>query len=442
MEDLVSPRATCLLAVALVLPACAPEPPCGLRLCDIREPGCQREVGKATACLRGQPPAEVPIRVISQERFLAESVAAGEGGIDGDLFKRWMAGLGLFDLASPEVSVAEASREQAAWVAAFYDPGDKSVTIIDRGRPLDTRGAITLLVHEYTHALQDRTVGLETFRGRLANDLDRLLASKAVTEGEASLVEDLAALDLFGADESDIAWPRVFEGWQRLARQAAVATKLPVDQSLGHFPYPFGLPYVHAVYRAGGFAAVDGLYTSPPVSSAQVLRGYGAPDPGAGGWAEDLGADAVPLLPERYVLVDGDRLGAWLLEVFLARLLARAPPSPEVALMRAELAGLGTELRADRLSIFRDSETDRTGACWRLRMSSAGSAQAIARHLRGRGPWVPWTRDRDVILLAGEDPALTGLARPDLPFGPVPPPPAPPPAPLARLLQGCPERPR
>jgi hypothetical protein len=400
--------------------ACAPDPPCGLSRCDIREPRCQRAIGKATACLRGQAPADVPIRVLGQERFLAESVAAGEGTVDTVRFARWMAGLGLFGLASPEVSVAEASREQAAWVAAFYDPGDLTITIIDRGRPLDSRGAVTLLVHEYAHALQDRRVGLDVFRSRLASDLDRILASKAVTEGEATLVEDLAAIGLFGTEERHISWPEVFTHWQALARHAAITTELPVEQSLGHFPYPFGLPYAHAAYRSAGFAGIDGLFADPPASSAQVLAGFGVAEPAGNSWAEELGADSVPELPPRFALVDHDRLGGWVLETFVARLLAAMAPGPELERLSGELAAVGAQLRADRLSIFRDTETDLTAACWRLRLSSAAVARGLAQQLAGRGPWSLWTLDRDLILLASDDPAVRQLGAPGLLFAPVP----------------------
>ena len=426
------------LGLALIASACAPEPTCGLRLCDIREPACQRAVAAATACLRGQSPVEVTIRVQSQESFIAESVARGEGAVDKVLFGQWMAGLGLLGLASPDLSLAESSREQAAWVAAFYY--DKSITIIDGGRPLDSRGAITLLVHEYAHALQDLTIGLGTFRGLLADDLDRLLASKAVTEGEASLLEDLAAVGLFGVSEASVPWPTVFAGWQDRARRAATATKLPVDQSLGHFPYPFGMPYVHGAYRAGGFAEIDRLYRNPPLSTAQVLAGFGVEEPARGPWAEELAADAVPVLPARYVLIDGDRLGGWLLEVFVARLIAGSPSGSDLGAAPGELTDVGRTLRADWLSIFRDSETERVSASWRLRFSSAATAEALARRLRGRGPWSTWSVDRDLVLLASADPQVLDLGRPDLPFGPVTAARRVAPTASERLREGCPSR--
>jgi hypothetical protein len=409
---------------------CAAEAPCGLQLCDIRQPGCQRAVGAATACLRGQSNAEVPMRVISQRQFIAESIAAGEGNVDKALFARWMEALLLFGLAAPGVDVAQASYEQAAWVAAFYDPGDRSITIIDRGQPLDTRESVSLLVHEYTHALQDRSVGLEAFRLRLPEDLDRFLASRAVTEGEATLIEDLSALGLFGTSEHDVTWGEVFDHWQDLARGAAATSKLPVDQSLGFFPYPFGLPYVHAAFREGGLAGVERLYAEPPLSSAQVLAGFGAPAGPVGAWAEELGAQSVPALPARYTLVDTDRLGGWIFEILLNRVAAHVTVPPE---LRRELADPGPRVRADRFSVFSDGQTGKTVACWRLRLSTPEAARAVARlaaldDLRRpveRGGWAAFAVDRDVVLLAGPEGSadFLSLATPELTFSSVPAPP-------------------
>ncbi len=419
---------------------CAPDPPCGLKVCDIRQPDCQRAVASGTACLRGQAPADVPIRVVPLQQYLAESVAAGEGNVDPVLFGRWMAGLSLFGLASADVTVAEASRDNAAWVAAFYDPGDKSITIIDRGRPLSSRGAVTLLVHEYTHALQDRHVGLQVFRDRLADDFDRLLAYKAVTEGEATLVEDLAAVGLFGQPEAEVPWSNVFTRFQQRARDAAFEAKLPLDQSIGYFPYPFGLPYVFGAYRAGGFARVDRLYVEPPTSSAEVLEGF-APSAAAVPGAEELAGDSVPLLPARFSLVDGDRLGGWMLEVFVERLLGQAGGSAAAAQARADLKNVGRALRADWLSILKDGDTDRTLACWRLRLGSSLAADTLARHLRNRGSWSVWSRERDVILLASGDADVRQLGTSDLAFGPRPQPAAMPSGSASpRRTLGCPER--
>ena len=73
LEDLVTgrPHARWLPAV-LVVSACAPDPPCGLRLCDIRDAECQRVTAEGAACLRGVEPVTVPVAVVSQDAFVAD----------------------------------------------------------------------------------------------------------------------------------------------------------------------------------------------------------------------------------------------------------------------------------------------------------------------------------------------------------------------------------
>ena len=53
------------------------------------------------------------------------------------------------------------------------------------------------------------------------------------------------------------------------------------------------------------------------------MAGFGASAPDGGVWAEDLGADAVPILDARFEYVAAERMGAWLLQAFLDRLRER-----------------------------------------------------------------------------------------------------------------------
>ena len=127
---------------------------------------------RATACLRGQAPVDFPVTVKPQQVYIdeAEQEAAAVTDAERENFRTWQRGLALLGLGDPDVTLTQSAREQAAWVAAYYDPGTKAVTVIDGGRPLDSRTAVTLLVHEATHALQDQAVGLDAFRGRFPDD--------------------------------------------------------------------------------------------------------------------------------------------------------------------------------------------------------------------------------------------------------------------------------
>ena len=263
--------------------------------------------------------------------------------------------------------------------------------------------------------MQIRSVGFEEFgRRAMAVDLDRILASKAITEGEASLIEDLSALGMFGADEGDVAWTAVFDSWQYRARRAAVASRLPVSLAWGHFPYPFGTPYVHAAYRREGFAGVERLYREPPASTAQVLAGLGARETTGLPWSEPMGADVLPVLPERLAPIGADRLGAWVLGVFLERLLG----APADATRASLLAAAPTALRADSFTFFSDMTTDETAACWRLRFTSADVALALLAEIRGaaRPTWIAWVDDRDLVILASANAQTRALGGPQLAF--------------------------
>jgi hypothetical protein len=417
-----------LAPLLLALAACGPTPPCGLRVCDIREPSCQQDTARATACLRGVAAVEVPIKVVKQADYLA-AAEASSAGADVPGFQRWLRAYGYFGLADTSISLAASSREQAAWVAAFYQSPQQGITIVDAGRPLASPQAVSLLVHEVTHALQDRYLGFETFARRAgAVDLDRILASKAITEGEASLVEDLSALGLFGAGEQDVAWGEVFASWQARSRRAAVASPLPVSLAWGQFPYPFGTPYVHAAYRAEGFAGIERLYREPPVSTAQVLAGAGARETTGHPWFEDLGAEVLPVLPERLVLQGVDRLGAWVLEVFLSRLRKQGRIGAEGA---ALLARAPTALRADAFSFHFDAAADEVVVCWRLRFTSADVALGLLTLLRNAGaqPWNSWSSGRDLVILASDRPETLALGGAQLAW--KAPSPAPMPAPAA-----------
>ena len=91
-----------------------------------------------------------------------------------------------------------------------------------------------------------------------------------------------------------------------------------------------------------------------------------------------------------------DRLGAFLLRVFLRRLGALS------ALPVAD------SLRNDRLSIFQRREPEQMVTSWRLRFSDEATAQLAAEAITRAPPpaalWSVRPQGRDVILLASDRP--------------------------------------
>src|SRR6185436_1656638 len=127
-------------------------------------------------------------------------------------------------------------------------------------------------------------------------------------------IGDLAALGFFGIRGGDVPWAEVFDRWQSQARGQAQASPRPVALAWSHFRYPFGAGLVKAALDAGGGAAVEDLFTAPPTGTRQVMAGFGAAAPDGGVWAEDLGADAVPILDASFAYVAAERMGAWLFQ--------------------------------------------------------------------------------------------------------------------------------
>lgn len=393
------------LAVALAVSGCAPSPRCGLELCDIRQPGCQQALAAVTACLRETTPAMVPVRVIPHEQYLAENLRALSSATDQVRFSRLMGGLSLFDLAPANLVLFDAAEVQSR-AAVHYSRRDRAITIVDRGEAMDSHWQVALLIHEYIHALQ-------AARGAPSDpdrDHDQSLAAAAMREGEAVLVEDLAELELFGGRVDEVGWSEVYPRWQAQAVREMVLTPAPLLLSELHFLRAFGTPYLHPMRASAGWQAVEGLVASPPASSRQVVAGAGAPEPSAGPWHERIDQEALPELPASFEPLMNDRLGAWLLEIFLDRIefdLARRSQGG-VAYRPLTNRALAGRLRGDHFSVQDDPTTASTVAAWRLRLDGPVPAQALLDWLSPRLPRFVRVsrRDRDVLLVASNREAL------------------------------------
>lgn len=424
MEVLVRPGIGGAVALALAAAACSPNR-CGVALCDLREAACQERLAAAAGCFREVAAPRVPVRVISEADYLAEVTADTRAYFDPVVFRRMVAGLALFDLAPANLTVDDAA-QVSAWAAGYYSSSKDGIVIIDRGAPMDSLWQVSLLVHEYTHAIQDLRGGVFPRRSR---STDHNLAQRAASEGEADLVQDLAELALFQEAAEDVPWSQVYGNWQARARISMRRSPAPFLVADLHFVYPFGAQLVHTAWTQGGWPAVEGLVAAPPASSRQVERGYGAAEPAGGPWFESLDAEALPVLPPGLELVVHDEMGAWVLESYLHRLGVE------------EGEALARHLRGDHLSIHEEPATGTTVAVWRLRFDSADTAARVQAAVgpRLRGFKRAWVRDRDVVVAAtNHGPSLSQLG-PGLMFRAVPPPPMPEPG-MSPGRAGCPAR--
>ncbi|MDD9946086.1 MAG: hypothetical protein OXU20_33890 [Myxococcales bacterium] len=211
------------------------------RACDIRDTSCQVQIFEAVRCVRGTEGTLPSVRVIDADTYRQELMPGPEADPDPDTSEEteaptdhWSASLALLGLL-PEDTTARAARTAEAldWVTAFYSALYRDVTIIDRGEPREPEDNVTLLAHEFVHALQDEVSGSEELSERGSRNDDAILARTALSEGEATLVEDLAYAALFDLSPHDLYPTEYYEYRLRWARNVALRADAPIRSFAG-----------------------------------------------------------------------------------------------------------------------------------------------------------------------------------------------------------------
>jgi Zn-dependent peptidase ImmA (M78 family) len=153
-------------------------------------------------------------------------------------------------------------------VAGYYDTEIERMYVV--GSQWGGAERLTY-AHEYVHALQDQTYDLEGGLGyndeTCQQDSERCAAISALIEGDATLAEEqwwqaystqqdyedlLASIEAYRGD--------IFNAAPAYIRQDFL------------FPYDQGLQFVRALFRRGGWAAVDAAYLDPPTTTEQILH--------------------------------------------------------------------------------------------------------------------------------------------------------------------------
>jgi hypothetical protein len=149
---------------------------------------------------------------------------------------------------------------------ATYSPLDKQVLLVNKTAD---RG---LLIHEFTHALQDQHFDLMRLLVVRPYNFDRTEAVFAVIEGDAMNVQRRA-------EEGDAYARKSLEEITRQERERfsfyrKEAGKLfpPLLIETFSFRYRDGVRFVEEVRRKSGARGLNELFTRPPVSSEQILH--------------------------------------------------------------------------------------------------------------------------------------------------------------------------
>ncbi len=150
--------------------------------------------------------------------------------------------------------------------SASYNPLDKRVLLVSQFRDK------SLLVHEFTHALQDQHFDLMKLLSRKPYDFDRSEALFALIEGDAMNVqrrfEQGKAYESLPID----AVAKQEDGRFQDYRKTMGEFFQPLLTETFEFRYRDGSRFVEAVRRQRGERGVNELFTNPPVSSEQVIH--------------------------------------------------------------------------------------------------------------------------------------------------------------------------
>lgn len=234
--------------------------------------------------------------VLSDKDFLTALSGGGSGGPadladDPDDIGTTYAAMGLATSADDFYNADNSTT--ASGIVGFYDDGTKRLVV--RGTSWTPSMEYTL-VHELTHALQDQTFDLGALDSTVRTDDETILTVRAVIEGDAMRVSD----DYY--DEQTTAWQDAVDADQG---SGSGSSDTPIADTYEGLPYAFGEHFVAGVAAAGGNAAVDKAFRSPPQTSAQLLH----PKEWSAGQLPAPAAVAAPQVTKRRDVADRGVLG-------------------------------------------------------------------------------------------------------------------------------------
>jgi hypothetical protein len=178
------------------------------------------------------------------------------------------------------------------------------------------------LGHELTHALQDQHFDLSAAMKKYKGNTDRTLAYKAIVEGDATLsgfsvvtgrVDD-QTIDYFDTHLQDIV--PIFMGRTEGKPRAMTYPFI--------FQYTEGARFIAEAYHHGKWAAVNRLFTGPPLSTQQIMHPelyFDHPTP-----PETVKLTGYEKVLHDWKKVDEDTMGELMLKIVLERTMGEGTP--------------------------------------------------------------------------------------------------------------------
>ena len=196
----------------------------------------------------------------------------------------------------------------------YYDPGLDEMVVSTAAAEWGP-AVRSVIVHELVHAVQQRRGDLNRLDKIWWRDYEAADAMEAITEGEASLVENLY-LDSLPPRARWLAWEE----------SSGLGTLEPADvvpyfDYLAYYPYDEGTRAVTAAYESGGWEAVDELLTDPPATT-EALEYPAAPT------SANAALVAMPTLDvDGFELVEAERWGKNDFDAYLLNTLPLDQPT-------------------------------------------------------------------------------------------------------------------
>ena len=284
-------------------PQRTPSPP----LSQIQSARAVREIGRIVAEARELPPVEqIPVTFPTEHEVavsLLKTYQQEPPQVDLGLYAVLGVTPHLDPLPLPDVAA------QAQHISSLYLPDGRQILLVAGRGPANVEDEWAL-VHALAHALQDQAFGLGELQPCRATT-DSALALRALIEGDAVLTT---------ARYAELEGEEALEHLGRMAADAEEPTYAPLAgdplfQRLRAFPYVEGARWAAALYKEGGWRAVDQAYGLVPCSTEQILH------PERYLNREPPQITTLPALTDTlgsgWSLVREDTLGEWLLGLHL-----------------------------------------------------------------------------------------------------------------------------
>lgn len=383
----------CSGSSGVVVPNALDECPDGdYSTCDVREAACQQQLLELTACVYGvSPPADVPVRVLTEQELLDE--------LEGDTNDGDAAGLPQLERALVELQLLKegaltdggVNADRVTRISGLYRDAERGVVLVDRGDALDTATANASLVHELVHVLQDAKFGLADWRAQYPQNPDIELALRSVTEGQATLVQHRVWAAMTGDDANSIDWESTFLRLRNRLFARARADESPYFAAAETFPSGFGSPLANLAWATDGAPYRAAQFDRPPLTTLEILAQNAQQDPPR----FDPPPFQTPEVSDDYSATQDVVLGAFLLSLSAHR-LGDDSPDPLPLLLA---------WRGDQLSTYA-GPNDESSWLWQVQVADAATAETLQRLADAGGLRAEAEQDRLFVVGGDEPPAF------------------------------------